>query len=59
MSRDPKTTSGHGFNPFDESRKPWIVCMPAPGPIKAGIFAVQHLRIHRNWLNSMQPWAGA
>ena len=45
----------HGFSPSGRYRK------PGPGPClrdlsaESGFFAVQHLRIRRGWLNSMQP----
>jgi hypothetical protein len=46
---------GLGFSASQPSRK--LAFRPAGAQllIKMGIFAVQHLHICRDWLNSMQP----
>jgi hypothetical protein len=44
----------HGFNPDRRGRKPSF-CLPVTiCPPHRDFFAVQHLRMWRDWLNSMQ-----
>ena len=55
MCSIPLMALGLGFSASPPSRKLAFGGAGRPLLIKWGFFAVQHLRIWRDWLNSMQP----